>query len=930
MHSRTVRGRLAGLILFVVGLIGAAPAAAAVNPTSVARPFTVRYAINTNGDIALAANTLVTCEPGSIETQKLTACGNAQTGGPGDDNYFDMQYVNVDGDPATFNSSSAQLAVPAGATVVFAGLYWGAALDQGETLPLQCDPAQPRTGHAAISPAAAGSALLQLPGGGGYVPVGASVFDTYTEALNCGGPGVEERTRYQAFADVTSLVKLAGGGTYTVANVQAGTGADRHAGWSLVVAYQDLAQPARNLTIFDGFAQVDNNNTVPLHVSGFKTPLAPAPVNTQLGIVSYEGDLTLAGDSLTLNSTTLFDPAHPAGNFFSSGIASLGSPVSTKTPDYRNQLGFDAGVLAVPAGVVPNGATSADIVLKTVGDRYLPGVVYFRTDIYAPQMVLKKTVTDVNGGDVNPGDVLEYSISSTNTGISSALASRINDAIPPHTTFLPNSLSIVSSPGGIAGAKSDPTDTDQAEADLAAKEVRFRIGAGATALGAPPMGGGGTIAHNESFEVRFSVVVDAGTPDGTQIVNTAILSSKDEQGVDYSSIASAPAAVVVRGVPDVKIEKSHTGTFVRGQQGTFSLIVSNVGGRPTTGAVVIDDTLPAGLGVVGASGDGWACGVTRETNSLHCERSDGLAVGAAFPAVSVLVNVLESAADTIVNTGVTGGGGETNTANNRDDDTVAITSSADVAIVKSVDPLTTPPGVDVTYTLVVTNNGPSTARAVQVSDPLPAGMTFVSVAPASCGLAGTTVSCALGDLVKGQSVSIAVVAGIPAALANKTKTNTATVSSPTPDSNLTNNRDDATVTITGAPPSKLRVRKSAKPSTVAPGDAVVFTIVLTVPSQVDAKQVDVCDTLPAELVFDSAPGATFSKGRACWHLAVAKAGSTTEFTITAKVDADAKAGVVKNVVVATADNAGKVRGRAPVTVSPSRSGVKGRVSAVTG
>ena len=101
-------------------------------------------------------------------------------------------------------------------------------------------------------------------------------------------------------------------------------------------------------------------------------------------------------------------------------------------------------------------------------------------------------------------------------------------------------------------------------------------------------------------------------------------------------------------------------------------------------------------------------------------------------------------------------------------------------------------------------------------------------------------------------------------------------------------------------------------------------------SKVDARRVDVCDTLPAALVFESAPGATFSKGRACWHLDVAKAGSTTAFKITAKVDADARSGVVKNVVVATAGNAGKVTARAPVTVTPGRSGVQGRVSAVTG
>ena len=244
MHSRTARGRIAGLMLFVVGLIGAAPAAAAVNPGPVARPFTVRYAINTNGDIAQAANTLLTCQAGSVETQTGVACGDVQTGGAGDDNYFDMDYVNSDSDPATFDSSSAQLAVPAGATVLFAGLYWGAALDQGETLPLQCDePARARATRPSTRPRP-GRRCCRRPGGGGYVPVTASVLDTYTEDLGCaGGPGVEERTRYQAFADVTSLVQLGGGGTYTVANVQAGTGADRHAGWSLVVAYQDRRSP---------------------------------------------------------------------------------------------------------------------------------------------------------------------------------------------------------------------------------------------------------------------------------------------------------------------------------------------------------------------------------------------------------------------------------------------------------------------------------------------------------------------------------------------------------------------------------------------------------------------------------------------------------------------------------------------------------------
>ena len=933
MHLRTARGRIAGLIVFaaVLGITGAAPAMAAVNPGPVARPFTPRYAINTNGDIAQASNTLLTCKAGAVETQKLTGCAAVQQGtAAGDDNYFDMQYVNSDSDPATFDSSSAQLDVPAGATVLFAGLYWGAALDQGETLPLQCM-ATPRTGAAAANPAAAGSALLQTPGGGGYVPVAASVLDTFTENLGCPGGPVQERTRYQAFADVTSLVQLGGGGTYTIANVQAGTGADRHAGWSLVVAYQDPSQPARNLTIFDGFAQVANSNSVLLHVDGFKTPLS-GDVNTQLGFVAYEGDLTLLNDSMALNGKVLSDSARLATNFFDSGITHLGAPVTTKSPDFRNQLGFDAGVLAVPSGVVSNGATSADILLKTTGDRYLPGVVWFRTDIYAPAMVLNKTVKDVNGGDVNPGDVLHYEISSTNTGQSSAYDTRIDDAIPAHTSFKSGSLKIDASPGGIAGAKSDTSGDDQAEFNAGANAVRFRVGTGA---GVPPGAdprypdGGGVIAPQQSFTVSFDVVVAADAADGTQILNTAVLSSRDVDGTPFTAIASVPAAVTVHSVPDVVIDKSHTGAFVRGQQGTFTLIVSNIGGRPTTDPVAIDDTLPAGLGIAGASGTGWACKINPGANSLHCDRGDSLASGAAFPAVSVLVNVLESAPGTVVNTGVTSGGGETNTGNNTDTDTVPIGSVADVAIVKSVTPTTTAPGTNVTYSLVVTNNGPSTAQNVTVSDPLPAGMTFVSVVPSGCGLASTTVNCSLGDLAKGQSVTITLVSGVPPALARKTRTNTATVTSTTPDSDLSNNKASATVTVTGPPPSKLHVRKTADPTSVSPGDTVTFTIVLKVPSRIDAKGVDVCDTLPAKLVFDSATGATFSKGRACWHLDLAKAGSTTSFKITAKVEGNATPGVVKNIVVATADNAGRVSARAPVKVKPSH-GVAGRVSAVTG
>ena len=60
MHSRKARGRIVAVLLLVASLAGAAQASAAVSPSPIVRPFAVRYAINTNGDIAMAANTLLT------------------------------------------------------------------------------------------------------------------------------------------------------------------------------------------------------------------------------------------------------------------------------------------------------------------------------------------------------------------------------------------------------------------------------------------------------------------------------------------------------------------------------------------------------------------------------------------------------------------------------------------------------------------------------------------------------------------------------------------------------------------------------------------------------------------------------------------------------------------------------------------------------
>lgn len=263
---------------------------------AITTPFTVRYQTNDTGDITFAANTLMTApasDPAAINAQNGIGSKVAN-------NDFLMTYVDVDSDSTTFNSSRSNLVMPAGSQVLFAGLYWGA-----------------RTSGTTLNAATALRPTVKfMTPGGAYQTLTGSVIGT-------GG------NDYQSFKDVTGLVAAAGDGTYTVANAQARKDiTDVYAGWSLVVAYRAPGDPARNLTIFDGYGTVAakpiSDSTVNIPISGFKAPTAGL-VKATLGFIAYEGDLKKTGDSVTFDGQTLSDAANPASDFFNSTISNRGA-----------------------------------------------------------------------------------------------------------------------------------------------------------------------------------------------------------------------------------------------------------------------------------------------------------------------------------------------------------------------------------------------------------------------------------------------------------------------------------------------------------------------------------------------------------------------------------------------------------------------------
>ena len=226
------------------------------------------------------------------------------------------------------------------------------------------------------------------------------------------------------------MVQSLGQGTWTGANVASATGSDMFAGWSLVIAYRNPSDPLRDLTVFQGFALVTNSDTVQIPISGFLAPLT-GPVDAEIGVVAGEGDMSITGDSMEVNSTYLTDAANPQNDFFNSqdsvdgvicGTPSAPSPCSSvRNPDYSNMLGWDLKQVASP-NAIANGATSAQLALSTNGDTYYPDAVTTQLDEYAPQFAPPtKAVEDLQGN--NPakiGDTLRYTLTFTNIGLDAA------------------------------------------------------------------------------------------------------------------------------------------------------------------------------------------------------------------------------------------------------------------------------------------------------------------------------------------------------------------------------------------------------------------------------------------------------------------------------------------------------------------------------
>jgi uncharacterized repeat protein (TIGR01451 family) len=813
--SRRGRGVVRGTVVLacVVGVAASAPVAVAD------RPLTTRFSANLPGDVTMIGNATKTCAttvPPAANQAAVTSCLNAQAGGGGNNNDFQMVDIDIDGDPATFSSSSSRLSLPADATVVFAGLYW--------------------VGHRTPADTARFRVKLKAPGDSVYTELTAQAQDV--AAIDANG--------YAGFVDVTERVRAAGAGVYTVADVRTNTGAGLWGAWSLVVAYGDPASPPRNLTVIDGFRLQSNNNVT---VSGFTTPPS-GPVRTTLGVMASEGDRGF-GDSFVFNGQAISNAANPAGDFFNSTVSRFGAATGERTPNHSNNLGIDIDFVDA-TGLIGNNATSAAMRFSSGTENLFVNAVTFATDLFAPTIAAAKSVENLTrpGQVAQRGDRLRYTLAFENeagTGTDAAAGFVLRDSIPAGTTYAPGSLRILSGPGAPA-SPSDAAGDDLAEVENG--RAVFRLGAGATATE------GGRIDIGASTSVSFEVTVDPDAQPGQDIVNEGSFDYRAATlGTGFTGVETNATRTPVVG-PDLTISKTHDLDLTGGARTRFTLLAGNVGGAATSGTVTVSDTFPSGAAgfqaIENPEGDGWSCGIAGLT--LTCTRADALAAGESYPPIYVDAIVDPSPLGFITNTATVAGGGDVNDTNNTAIDGGGSGTVADVSIVKTAETPTVDPGGQAAYTLEVRNAGPSTAADVTVTDTLP-GADYVDVeATATTGTCTTAVVCTIGALAPGETVEISISAEV---LANGvTLTNTATVDTTTDDPEPANDSDDAEVVVERA--VDLAVVKAAEAPTAAIGSPFSYTIDVENKGPHTATDVVVTDPVPSDFSGAVASGAGWS------------------------------------------------------------------------
>jgi uncharacterized repeat protein (TIGR01451 family)/fimbrial isopeptide formation D2 family protein len=423
------------------------------------------------------------------------------------------------------------------------------------------------------------------------------------------------------------------------------------------------------------------------------------------------------------------------------------------------------------------------------------------------------------------------------------------------------------------------------------------------------------LAPSTTAVITVDVAVASSVLDGVTLTNTATVSTTSPGDDPADNTATAPVDVIA--VADLAIAKTHDGSQVRaGETTTFTFRVDNIAGPSNAVAdVVIADILPIGFTFIGATGP-WDC-VPGDPDAVGGQPVACTHVAAGVPAPlpagttagDLVMSVATSPsllASTVTNTAtVDSPTTDLNPVNDSSSVDVAVVTETDLTITKTATESPVVIGDAVTWTVVVTNEGPSDAFDVAVTDTVPASVTGVAVdggADWTCSVTGNDVSCNhVGALAALDSAEFTVT-GTVTAPAYPELVNSASVSTSTPEPDTDDNT--ATSTTPVALQSDLAVTKTHV-GTPQVGGRVTYTLTVTNSGPTEnTGPVELIDVLPDGLTFVSAVGTGWSCDLAativtCTLAGTLAVGATSTVTLVADVEPDAWPSVTNVVSVSS-------------------------------
>jgi len=507
-------------------------------------------------------------------------------------------------------------------------------------------------------------------------------------------------------------------------------------------------------------------------------------------------------------------------------------------PATQGQITNTATVTATNASEDNNGANNSATATTTVN------------------RVADLSISKTGPATATAGTDITYTVTVTNNGPSVSSGGTVTDTLPVGTTF--------------AGASSGCSQT-------APNVVMCTVA---------------TLAPGAS--ATFTIGAHISTATSGAITNTAVVTAAQPLE-DNPANNTATATTTVNRVADLSISKTGPATATAGTDITYTVSVTNNGPSTSSGGTVTD-TLPAATTFAGASS---GCSQTAP-NVVTC--TFGALAPGAGATFSIGAHINPAAQGTMTNTAEvrsTQPLEDTNPTNNIAAANTMVQRLADLAIAKT-GPMTATAGTDITYTVIVTNNGPSASSGGMVTDTLPAGTTFAGASSGCTQTAPNVVMCTVGALAPGASATFGIGAHIaPATQGAIVNTAIIVASVPAEDANALNNTATATTTVERR--ADLGITKTG-PATATAGTDITYTVTVTNNGPSTSSGGTVTDALPAGTTFAGASSGcsqTAPNVATCTFAAVAPGASLT-FSIGAHIDPATQGEIINTAVVTAA------------------------------